>query len=1418
MGLQTRDLCMVGLGIEGDAAGTPLQEVLPDGIHLRWAFEPNRGFPWYGYHLFRRVAGEKSEQDCISERLSRFAPGPTGVATIPVGSGTLTSDTALVLTDDFAPTGRVEVDLRNRSYVRLDTPPTAPVRRVQATIGFRERPGGDAGAMTCADFHEDKPGEQPSPLERERAGLTAFDSQGNPVGVERVVDLGGHIGWSPSFRGHVRLPCPVSRVEVELAHSAKAPRVTARNADGNEVATAVMTTTGPETIVLSGSGITTVDVDAPSDETAVLRVCWQCTDNSDEGDGGLTQAIPVTVSWQGVTVAATTVTGAPGSQKTIILVADVIDRVDVGSGAAALVDLCVVGVRQGLADGWEKLDGFTYPMALPVAQGDYPCAGAPPGPREAEDLALGRVVYGPAGPWGGKPFAALHEQLERLVEDGPPPQGRPMHERSAARVGSPAPPPGVGGTISQPNQHPLHLVLLGSLQPPMAQMLGLYWWDGTAVPGVAYDYLLLADHDDSLGGEAETALKWLASVGDFTIVDGYVCFGLVAGPATPVDAPTGTRAYALPGATVTPDGGGPPIDATNNAGLTWDRRQQSGGGLEAGAPVLHHVWRADLGDVATPPDPSESDFAPLTKTAPLPASRWTMSPPQAPQHPAEWPPFRLQYIDRAGPDGWYAYRVSAVDLFGRHSSMGSSAAWWQWAPVPSPKPWYYAGPPADRLLHATRVRLLDKIPPPAPPGLEAVTLDPADPTAVQDATWVAWRNSLTATERASTIGLRAHWHWTVDQQSQAPDTREFRLYYNSAPLNTLRGRVTSVTSVGPTETEVVTDIPNTQPANSFTGLTARIGADSFAIVASPAGSPLRLRVRNLGPAKDVRPTSRSTTRCAVSIPPGHPLYEDFAAASAWHDRLLVVDYGEHVRVEANGDRFYEVLLPVAGSALRVGLPLVTPLDDPVAFGAVGVTAADSRTHTPDHQGDPARYGNESSVGGPATVLRVRREIPVAPPAPADTPKAWATPADYHGRSYYTYRWLPAPRLRTLVFRALDNAVFHEDLARRPRPALSAADAQHFPSATTELRWDQAKRQQVAAELNGLNTLDPTDKAAVRAAYAGLSNDALRVLAGLPGCERVFVQLHPQPLEPDEAEAGAPGGLRWRRVGPDVPAGSLATSERAFVDTLDGRASNRYLYRSARVDEVQNVGPLGLAGPPVALPDVTPPVAPRIARLAAGDCEVTIEWSSNREPDLAEYRVYRTFDPDAAGDIRRMDLVHTVAVAAGDPADRPKTVAWTDGPVPGLRDIWYRVVAVDRVDPDPRGGGGNVSAPSPAMRGRAYDETPPDPPELTTVEWVQVDPAGAVHPWSAAVPPDAEWLPAVALAWGDAGDGVRLLVQSMGASDEGFATASPWLAPGTTGYLHHTTRTFESREYRLKAVSGAGNANQVFHPATLLSPS
>jgi len=529
--------------------------------------------------------------------------------------------------------------------------------------------------------------------------------------------------------------------------------------------------------------------------------------------------------------------------------------------------------------------------------------------------------------------------------------------------------------------------------------------------------------------------------------------------------------------------------------------------------------------------------------------------------------------------------------------------------------------------------------------------------------------------------------------------------------------------------------------------------------------------------------------------------------------VITVGYADHVQV-VGGQRRYELFLPLAGSPDRAGLPLTTTLAEPVAAGAIGVTAVDDKQHTPDHRGDAARFGNESSVGGPATVLRVRRVKPPAPPVPPDSAKVWASKADYHGHSFFTYRWLPAAQLKTFVYRALDDAVFRADRGARPRAPLSPDDAQFFPAEADEPAWTALKRAQVATELNALNGLSA---AAAPAAYRALSNDGLRVLAGLPGIERVFVQLTPLPLDPVEPDPGAPDGLAWRRVGPDVPPGALAAGQLAYVDTLDGRAGNRSFYRCAYVDEVHNIGPLSLSGPPVWLPDVTAPAAPRIAKVKAGERRITLEWSSNREPDLASYRVYRAVDEVSARDIRLMAEVASIPVPAGDPSARPKAVSWDDDPVPGLRDLWYRVVAVDRIDADPSGGGGNVSEPSVAVRTRAFDTTPPEPPALTVLEWVRLDAAGTAHPWATPVPAGQEWEPAVRAGWAAAAPGDRLLLQVKGEYDDGFAVASAWLLPGSVEVVQRTGRTAESLTYRLKAVSSAGNANVVWHATTLAPP-
>ena len=1409
MAFQTRNLWMLSLGLEGDSPPNNLQPPLPDGMHLRWAFEPARGFPWYGYYLFRRPAS-KGDPLCFNRLWSK---DEAGVATDRIGLnfGELTSDEPFTFTEDFPPAGIFEIDLGNREYVRYRTPPNEPIRLAQATIGFRAGEQGQGGTRECADFRRDK--EQPveNPLNRQQAEFTAYDEPGRPRRRGRVVAMGGMVGWHAGRRAEIKLPCAARRVEIVVAHFNKSrpPKLAALDSEGNVLDQTAAGEPGVQSFVLEGKNIAAVQIDAPENETIVLRVCWVCEDDRPNRRPPRTR-IRVTARWQGLVVVSRQVTGAAGTVRQVQLSADAIDEIEISSGNAALIDLCVVPVRQGVTSGWDRLAEFDYPLCLPSEHADYPCPGKPATRVSARNRALNRITYGPSGPWGGVRFDAIHDRLDRLLENGPPPGGEEMIDRFEPIAGSPAPPPETGGSITQQRQRPLELMLLGSLHPPLAQMLGLYWYDKSAVPGQAYDYLLIADHDGSLGGTADTALTWINTVFDFSVVDGVVIFNKVVAPAVPLPAPDDARAFALPGSTVISTAGAV-LDATNNAGLTWNRRQ-IGAALQADAPVMHHVWRADLGNVNLPSVPGPGDFTAITERSPVPVGRAILSPPETPPALDDWPPFSLHYIDRGRPDGWYAYQISGIDIFGRHSGPSDPAVWHQWAPRPNPTPWYYVEPAADRVIHPSAIRLLDKLAPPSPPGVEAFALDPADPNVLHDAAWQTWFDSLTAAEKQNVIGLRVRWHWTLAQQQQAPDTREFRVYYEPAPANTLRGRVTAIATASATETDVVTDIANAQPANSFAGLSIRIGVDSFVIVSSLAGTPLRLRVRNIGPTDNVRPNAR--TRCAVPLIETHPLFTDFSFAAEWQDRLLVVPYADFVTVDVHGNRRYEVFMPVPAAPNRAGLPLVTTLEEPISAALIGVTASDDKRHTPDHRGDPDRYGNESRIGGPATVFRVRRERPGAPALPPDSEKLYASPADYHGHSYFTYRWLKAPLLKMFPYRALDDAVFQADLARRPRDPLLADQLQFFPSEAVEARWDVGKRGQVAADLNALNGLDKTQTEVVRAAYRGLSNDALRVLAGLPGTERVFVQLTPQPIDPEEPDATAPGGLRWRRVGPDVAPGSLGADERAYVDTLDGRATNRYFYRYAYVDEAYNIGDLSLSSPPVWLPDVTPPVAPRIARVAAGDRQITVDWISNREPDLAEYQIFRTFEVNRARDVRLMDLVHTEAVAAGDPAARPAILSWTDNPVPGLRDVWYRIVAVDRVSPDPQGGGGNVSSPSPAIRSRAYDLTPPDPPPITTLEWVRVDEAGTIHAWADPVPPGEEWLPSVRLEWPAAANDVKLLVQVKAASDDDFRPASAWLAPNTTSYLHRTTRTFEDHEYRLKATSGAGNLNVVFHPAML----
>jgi hypothetical protein len=413
------------------------------------------------------------------------------------------------------------------------------------------------------------------------------------------------------------------------------------------------------------------------------------------------------------------------------------------------------------------------------------------------------------------------------------------------------------------------------------------------------------------------------------------------------------------------------------------------------------------------------------------------------------------------------------------------------------------------------------------------------------------------------------------------------------------------------------------------------------------------------------------------------------------------------------------------------------------YANIGVSAADDKPYTAD---DPkwtgpwaGRTGNEGRVGPPAKIFRVLREPPPLPELPPMPERVFATRADQNGASFYTFRWKPIQDTTTHVFRAFDDGVFTVDWSQRPRPALDASQVEFFPGETIDSRWNAAKRQQVATEINQLNifTHEAVGMAAAFLYYHTLSADALRVLASLPGNDAAFTQLTTSPLVPDDPNNA-------NRRGPDDPdnfqigdpANPLQSPLlRAFVDRLDGLVTNRYFYRAAHVDAAHNRSALSLATPPVILPKAVSPRSPSITQAVGGDRRLTLFWTKSRELDVVRYQIYRTDDEDRARDVRLMSLVHTENVSG---ETRAAELSWVDSPVDANRLLYYRLVAEDS--------SGNSSKPSSPVVTRAFDTSRPVPPAAEAT-WDAASQTVKLT-WSiAGLQPDLE----VALQRAEAGD-------------------------------------------------------------------
>src|SRR5581483_3006824 len=111
-----------------------------------------------------------------------------------------------------------------------------------------------------------------------------------------------------------------------------------------------------------------------------------------------------------------------------------------------------------------------------------------------------------------------------------------------------------GGTAPTLNESPYGLVMLASLNPAVAQMLGLYWNDDTADPAKTYDYLVVAD-DSGAGQLDENVVLGLVAAGDWSQLDGHIVYGLRRAASHALQRPA-ANAYALPGSTISGRSGG----------------------------------------------------------------------------------------------------------------------------------------------------------------------------------------------------------------------------------------------------------------------------------------------------------------------------------------------------------------------------------------------------------------------------------------------------------------------------------------------------------------------------------------------------------------------------------------------------------------------------------------------------------------------------------------------------------------------------------------------------------------------------------------------------------------------------------------------------------------------------------------------
>lgn len=519
--------------------------------------------------------------------------------------------------------------------------------------------------------------------------------------------------------------------------------------------------------------------------------------------------------------------------------------------------------------------------------------------------------------------------------------------------------------------------------------------------------------------------------------------------------------------------------------------------------------------------------------------------------------------------------------------------------------------------------------------------------------------------------------WDSAEDFVSPDAVEFRVAASFSALSTVAVEVLELLSADPLVCTIqVASVA--APADEYSGLRLMLPNGEFVIVEHGAGAPATMKVRRCGGRAPAVGVTGIILAPQPPTPPVRVAKEARAAASTAVVEAVTSLSPVEVRLApyapVNTARLYLHLLRATFDAHRVGdrFRLTAPVE-----GAPGAEAWAKWLAL----ADPAVAMNGSPViVYPPHLLTVTTPVPSG--FVAGGLSLQVTSAD--DADYVASPALPGTSPALLDLRGNESSYAEVLLSLRssappPEPGVGVFDpgsrlwassaANYAEKAQFEVQWSAvagAVRYEVWRALEG----------SLEDAAAEASDTKLRALAAT------------QPAA-FELRTGSAFGTR-------------------YLDELPGRAPTRALYRVRAISAAGVAGSFSPLLGPVHVPDVRPPPAPNLLRVAAApvaeaDRALVIEWT---QPALAaDLRFEIEARQAGVGDAR---FEPVTSIPAGTPPTGGRFRFVHADQVPG-RKVEYRVIAVrEALDPiDPAGNTRRDirSAPSAARVGVAISAAP-----------------------------------------------------------------------------------------------------------------